>query len=207
MTSRNPSDELSEPRLSLRPAPGIGKAAEAGEVERWYGAGCWRAGWNWVVACIAAVVGPGEEGPVFDVSVRGVVVEEGLVVVVAAYAVPVAAWDVAAFWMADWALKAAKKLAKKGRLVVILVVVVEVTRRLECLWWCSLSWVIKFNLGPWGSAGPESRSLVEPLRATFNLGFACDSACVTVGTPVEWCGVDDDRGMTTCWVLRRPASQ
>lgn len=72
MTSRNPSDELSDPLLSLRPAPGIGNAAEAGDVERWYGAGCCRAGWNWPVACMAAVVGPGEEGPAFEVSVRAV---------------------------------------------------------------------------------------------------------------------------------------
>lgn len=50
----------------------MGKAFAVGDVERWYGAVCCLVGWNWPVACTAAVVPLGEVGPAFVVIVREV---------------------------------------------------------------------------------------------------------------------------------------
>jgi hypothetical protein len=72
MISWNPSDELSDPRLLLCDAPGIGKAFAFGDVERLYGAACWRVGWKWPVVCTDTVVAPGDGDRVFVVIVRDV---------------------------------------------------------------------------------------------------------------------------------------
>lgn len=135
----------------------MGKALAVGEVERWYGAVCWRVGWNWPVAWTAAVVAPGEVGPVLVVMVRvapGVVVlvvvvdvgceGEGECVYAAAPAAAAAEVDEAAFCMADWARKAERNPEKKGLLVVMVVsevvwLLCEVCWRSLCMEYCTFA--------------------------------------------------------------------
>ena len=124
MVSRKPSDELSEPR---RPRGKPGDPGEPGDRE--YGdAECCRVGWNCAVAWTAEVVGPEPGAPALVVIVRGLEeafcdvdvefeVEEECVYVVCGEAVVVVVEDEGAFGRAECALKAARKLDMKGRLV------------------------------------------------------------------------------------------
>jgi hypothetical protein len=116
MTSWKPSEELSEPLRLRAEAPGTGKAfVVAGEVERWYGAACCLVGWNWPVACTAAVVAPGDGGPAFVLIARDVLAAAWFAFCGDGEVVWAYEPGAAAFWMADWARKAARKLEKKGR--------------------------------------------------------------------------------------------
>lgn len=145
--SLKPSDELSEPRRCrvADPPSGVLKPGDPGEPgDREYGdAECWRVGWNWPVVWMATVVAPvlgvpafvaiarGFEGAFVEVVAAGAEVDVGASVEAEAVdAVVLAALGtvvLAVFCIAEWALNAARKLEKKGRLVVGIVSAIEVS--------------------------------------------------------------------------------
>jgi hypothetical protein len=131
MASWKPSDELSDPRLLLCDAPGMGKAFAVGDVERWYGGACCLVGWKWFVACTVVGLAPGEGDRVFVVIVRVDVVASRVVLCTTE-----AVCALAAFCRAGWARKAARKPPKKGLFVDMVFVGVAGRGEGCCRSWC-----------------------------------------------------------------------